>query len=163
VKKLGIAIERLQAAELELADELRKIGERHAVEHDIYHLSHTLAKQCEEHAVQLRPFSERYDAPRDHEPDGEGAWSSLLETIRHKASEMIGRQPTGMVLLNDLRHLFLTAQDVGILWVMVAQAAQAKRDQELLDVCTSCHTDTKAQMHWLLTRIQETAPQALTT
>jgi len=162
VTKLGTAIERLQAAELDFADELRKIGERHAAEHDVYHLSHTLAKQCEEHVRRLAPFAERYGAPRGHEPDEGHAWSGMLESVRHKASELVGRQPTGLVLLNDLRHLFLGAQDVGILWVMVAQAAQAKRDGELLEVCTECHTDTKGQMNWLLTKIKTAAPQALT-
>lgn len=162
MNKLGIAIERLQAAELDLADELRRIGERHAVEHDVHHLAHALAKQCEGHVQLLRPFADKYGAPRDREPDEGGPWSDVLATIRHKASELIGRQPTGLVLLNDLRHLFLAAQDVGIIWVMVAQAAQAVRDKELLELCTQCHGDTKAQMHWLLTRIKESAPQALT-
>jgi hypothetical protein len=161
-RKIGIAIERLQAAELDLADELRKIGERHAVEHDVYHLAHTLAQQCEEHVTRLRPFADRYDAPRAHAPSDGGGWSDLLETVRHKTSELIGRAPTGALLLNDLRHLFLAAQDVGILYVMVAQAAQAVSDRELLDVVTECHTDTKAQIHWLLTRIKTSAPQALT-
>jgi hypothetical protein len=161
-RKVGIALERLQAAELDLADELRKVGERHAVEHAVYHLGHTLAKQCEEHVRLLRPFADRYDAPRTHEPDDGHAWSGVLERLRHTASEAIGRQPAGLLLLNDLRHLFLSAQDVGILWVMVAQAAQALRDPELLQVCTDCHTDTKAQMHWLLTKIKAAAPQALT-
>jgi hypothetical protein len=162
VKKIAIAIERLQAAELDLADELRKVGERHAVEHDVYHLSHTLAKQCETHVERLRPFAERYDAPREHEPDEAGPLGEMLETLRHKTSELIGRQPTGLLLLNDLRHLFLSAQDVGLLWVMVAQAAQALRDAELREACTECHTETIAQMNWLLTRIKTAAPQALT-
>jgi hypothetical protein len=161
MKKIGLAIERLHAAELDLADEFRKVGERHAVEHDLYHLAHTLAKQCEAHVERLRPFAERYDAPRDHDANGGGGLADVLETLRHKMSEMIGRQPTGMLLLNDLRHLFLSAQDVGILWVMVAQAAQALRDADLLQLCTDCHSESIVQMHWLLTRIKTAAPQAL--
>ena len=162
MKKLGIAIERLQAAELDLADDLRKVGERHAVEHDVYHLSHTLAKQCEAHVERLRPFADRYGAPRDHEPDGGGGLADMLETLRLKTSELIGRQPAGLLLLDDLRRLFVSAQDVGILWVMVAQAAQALRDRELLELCKECHTESVVQMHWLLTRIKVAAPQALT-
>jgi hypothetical protein len=162
-QKLGIAIERLQAAEVDLADDFRKVGQRHAVEHDVYHLTLTLSQQCEQHVERLRPFAERYDAPRDHDPNDGGAVAGILETMRHKLSEVIGRQPTGILLLNDLRQLFVAAQDVGILWVMVAQAAQALRDAELLTVCTNCHTESIVQMHWLLTRIKTAAPQALTT
>jgi hypothetical protein len=162
MSKVGLAIERLQAAELDLADEFRKVGERHAVEHDIYHLSHTLATQCEAHVERLRPFAERYGAPGDHKPDDGGPVGEILETLRHKTSELIGRQPTGIMLLNDLRHLFLATQDVGILWVMTSQAAQALGDTALLDTCTACHSESVVQMHWLLTRIKTAAPQALT-
>jgi hypothetical protein len=158
--KLGVAIERLQGAELELAHELRQTGERHAVEHDIFHLTKTLATQCEKHLERLVPFADRYEAQREHDPEADGP--GLLGAFRRKAAKAIGRQPTGLVLLDDLRELFLSAQDVGVLWVMVGQAAQAKRDQELLDTCKECHTESIAQMHWLLTRIKESAPQALT-
>jgi hypothetical protein len=161
-KKVGIAIERLQAAEIDLAEDFRKVGERHAVEHDVYHLTQALAQQCDAHVARLRTFAERYVAPRDHDADGGGTVAGVLETVRHRLSELIGRQPTGIMLLNDLRHLFVAAQDVGILWVMVAQAAQALRDVELLGVCTECHTESVVQMHWLLTRIKSAAPQALT-
>ncbi|MFL6011692.1 MAG: hypothetical protein ACJ734_07880, partial [Gaiellaceae bacterium] len=60
--KLDKAIEDVQDAEAELAKELRAIGERHAVEHDLYHLGHTLAKQCADHLERLAPFAERYGA-----------------------------------------------------------------------------------------------------
>lgn len=157
---LGIAIERLQAAELDLARELRETGERHAVEHDIHYLTKDLAQRCEEHVEKLRPFADRYDASRDH--GGAAETSGMLETVRRKASELIGRQPTGLLLLDDLRKLFLSTQDVAILWVMLKQAALAKRDKELRELCTECETDTIAQVHWLQTRIKESAPQALT-
>jgi hypothetical protein len=158
--KIGIAIERVQAAELDLARELRAMGERHAVEHDVFHLTRNLAKKCEEHVEKLRPFAECYDAPREHEGDADT--SGILETVRRKASALIGRQPTGLLLLDDLRGLFLSTQDVVIRWVMLKQAALAKRDKELLRVCSECETDTIAQVRWLQTRIKESAPQALT-
>ena len=161
--KLGIAIERLQAAELDLADDLRKVGQRHAVEHEVYHLSRTLAKQCEAHVERLKPFADRYEAKREHDPDEGGTLAGILEATRRKTSELIGRQPTGLLLLSDLRSLFVAAQDIGILWVMVGQAAQAVRDAELLQLFEECHTESVLQMNWLLTRIKEAAPQALTT
>ncbi|MFL6043304.1 MAG: hypothetical protein ACJ740_18125 [Gaiellales bacterium] len=161
MKKIGIAIERLQAAELELADGFRKVGQRHAVEHDLYHLTETLATQCEAHVQRLHPFAQRYEAPRDHDTDT-SPLAEILNTARLKLSEAIGRQPAGIVLLDDLRHLFVTTQDVGVLWVIIAQAAQALRDAELLALCTESHTESIAQMHWLLTRIKTAAPQTLT-
>jgi hypothetical protein len=44
--------------------------------------------------------------------------------------------------------------------MMLKQAIMAKRDKQLLEVFTECETDTTAQMHWLQTRIKESAPQA---
>ena len=49
--KLDQAIENVRRAERDLAGELRKVGERHAVEHDLYHLGQTLARQHEEAEV----------------------------------------------------------------------------------------------------------------
>ena len=66
------------------------------------------------------------------------------------------------MLLSDLRKLAVAAHDVAVLWVMVSQAAKAKRDRELLDVCKACEAETSGQMQWLMTEIKTSAPQALT-
>jgi hypothetical protein len=160
--KLDTAIGQVQDAEADLAKELRKVGERHAVEHDLYHLSHTLAKQCETHLERLRPFTERYGAPPGN--DGVGDSPSLLERMRHKAAELAGRsEAAGMLLLRDLRDLYLTAQEAEIAWVILAQAAQAARDRELLVVVSECHEEAEMRGKWLRTRIKESSPQVLAT
>jgi hypothetical protein len=158
--KLDQAIEDVQRAEGELAGELRKIGERHAVEHDLYHLGHTLARRCEAHLERLEPFAQRYGAPPG--PDGAGDGSGLMETLRHKSSELLGRSElTGMLLLRDLRNLYLSAQEAELAWVILAQAAQAVRDRELLLVVSECHQEAEACGKWLRTRIKEASPQIL--
>jgi hypothetical protein len=160
--KLDKAIEDVQEAENELARELVKIGERHAVEHDLYHLGHTLAKQCDEHLRRLEPFAERYGAPPASE--GVGEPSGLMETLRHKSSELLGHsEATGLLLLRDLRNLYLAAQEAEIAWVILAQAAQAVRDRELLLVVSECHEEAEVRGKWLRTRIKESSPQVLAT
>jgi hypothetical protein len=67
-----------------------------------------------------------------------------------------------LALLSDLRRLAVAAHDVTVLRVMVSQAAKAKRDRELLEVCTACEAETSDQMQWLMTEIKVSAPQALT-
>jgi hypothetical protein len=160
--KLDKAIEDVQDAEAELAKELRAVGERHAVEHDLYHLGHTLAKQCAEHLARLAPFGELYGAsPAD---DRIGESPALLETLRHKSAELLGRsEMSGVLLLRDLRNLYLTAQDAEIAWVILAQAAQAVRDRELLQEVSLCHEEAEARGKWLRTKIKESAPQTLAT
>jgi hypothetical protein len=59
----------LHKAELHLADGFRQVGDAHAAEPDVYHLSHTLADQCQRHAERLQPFVDRYGEDAPSEPD----------------------------------------------------------------------------------------------
>jgi hypothetical protein len=64
-------------------------------------------------------------------------------------------------LLEDLRTLYLRAQEAALTWVMAGQAAKAARDQELLTLATDCQSEPEVQAKWFLTRIKTGAPQAL--
>jgi hypothetical protein len=155
--RLDTAIADVQDAEASLANDLRAIGERHAAEHDLYHLGHTLAKQCEEHLERLAPFAERYGAP-----DADAESPGLLESPRHMSSKFPGRsEATGMLLLRDLRTLYLGAQEAEIAWVILTQAAQAARDRDLLAAARPCQEEAAMRGKWLRTRIKESAPQVL--
>jgi hypothetical protein len=160
--QLGRAIRELYAAELELADEFRKVGQRHRVDHDVFHLCDRLAEQCDSHASQLVPHAARYGQALE-EPDEPGGWDSILGAVRRTASTMAGRMPeTGLLLLDDLRRLYLMAQESLIDWTMVMQGAKAARDTELLATVTACMAETEVQGKWLKTRIKTAAPQVLT-
>ena len=159
--KLGRLLERIHHEELELCDDYQAVAERHTADHDVYHLCHTLARQCAEHADRLAPVAERYGEHLEDD-DGPDPWAVAFDTVRHKAVERFHRRPEApMHLLHDLRRLFLAAENVGVLWVMAGQAAQAVRDEELLQVFTECHTETDLQAKALLTQIKVAAPQAL--
>lgn len=156
--KLDRAIKEVQDAEADLAKELRRLGERHAVEHDIYHLGLTLAQQCAQHVEQLAPFAERYGASQPTVDDSPG----LLDALRHTGARLVGRSEiAGVLLLRDLRDLYLGAQEAEIAWVILAQAAQAARDRDLLQVTETCHQAAETRGKWLRTRIKVTAPQVL--
>jgi hypothetical protein len=161
VSKLGPFLARLHELETDLADEYRKLGERHAADHDVYHQCATFANEAEEHARKLGPVAERYGEDVDDET-GPGFWGAALEAVRHRSSELLGGMPpAGMLLLRDLRALFLAAEEVSITWVMAGQAAQAARDQELLQLVGKCHIEVELQVKWLTTRIKVASPQAL--
>jgi hypothetical protein len=150
-------LEELQDAERELAEHLLRFGERHALEHDLYHTSHTLAHQCEQHLRAIEPFAERYSAHVRHaEPDSPG----LLERLRRATGGALGRsQAAGKVLLRDLRDLYLSTQAAELMWVILVQVSQAARDGEMLQVAVSCHEAAEMRGKWLRTRIKESAPQ----
>lgn len=161
--KLGRSIGQLHGALVELADDFRKVGERHAVEHDVFHLSHSLALQCEGQANALRRYGERYE--HSLRPVSEdGVWDGLLAKVRRANATLVGRLPvTGVLLLRDLRQLHLSLQEVAVLWLVVGQAAQANRDAELLTLAEQSRQELTHQIIWVTTRIKETAPQALLT
>jgi len=164
--KLGQYIEKLHDALTDLAGEYRKVGERHATEQDVYHLCHTLAKQCEGQAEALAPHAERHaaDVPEDEDPgvEDDAPRESMLAGLRRATAAVVARSSTtGMLLLRDLRQLHLAIEEAAMLWLIVGQAAQAARDRELLVLVEHAREEITNQLLWISTRIKETAPQVL--
>ncbi len=160
--KLDRALEDTVQAEAELAARLRVVADRHAVEHDLHHLGHSLARQCGEHLERLAPFADRYGASVGAE--GVDDSPGVVERIRRKGAQLVGRREgAGMLLLRDLRDLYLAAQEAEISWLILGQAAHAVRDRELLEVTADCREQVEVRGRWVRTRIKELAPQVLAT
>ena len=156
-----MAIRQLHESELELAKEFTAIGQRHAADQDVYHTCQTLSVQCHEHAARLTDLGARYSADISA-PVETDDWTGFVPALRRRISVASAkRAATGMVLLRDLRQLYLQACEVSILWVELGQAAQALRDAALLAAVTELHSQTVIQMKWATTRLKETAPIVL--
>lgn len=160
--KIGIAIEQAAASEAKLARELLDAGERHKAEHDVFHVTRTLARMESGHIDSLAPHAERYGVELDV---GEGDPPRAPRTTRAAGgtgAELLGRQmEPGLRLLGDLHELYLLASDVSINWVLLAQGAQAVRDEELRALVGECHDQSLRTVKWATTRIKTAAPQAL--
>ena len=154
--KVAAAIENVQDSEREFGRHLTRFGERHAVEHDLYHTANTLARQAEQHLAMIAPFAQRYSAriPANDVASSPG----VLEQLRRKGSELLGRsEATGLVLLTDLRDVYVAAQGAELAWVILDQVAQAVRDAELHQAVTKCHEAAEMRGKWIRTRIKEAA------
>jgi hypothetical protein len=159
--KLGQYIEKLHEALIDLAGEYRKVGERHAVEQDLFHLCHALAVQCDGQANALAPHAQRHAGDVD-EDEGDSPRESLLSGLRRMTATLTGRLPiSGLLLLRDLRQLHLSIEEAAMLWLIVGQSAQAARDRELLVLVEQSREEITHQLMWVTTRIKETAPQVL--
>jgi hypothetical protein len=157
--KLGWALRELHRAEHELAQRLLHAGERHEADQDVYHLSRTLAAWSQEHVRAIAAQARRYDEDLDPEPRKE---SHLFETVREKASEALGREPAaGVLLLTDIREIYLAAAGVSVDWELVAQGAQGVKDLELIELAQRCHTENLRQMRWANAKLKESATQIL--
>jgi hypothetical protein len=155
-----MAIEQVASAESALADRLQAVGERHKTDHDVFHMTRTLAKKERAHLDGLARHAGRYGASIDRDGgDGEG----IVAKAREKGAELMGRRPEpGLMLLRDLRELHLLAAGASLDWVALAQGAQAARDTDLLATVTECHDETLRTLKWTTYRLKEAAPQALT-
>ena len=138
--KIGPLLDHLRGLETELAAELRAAAERHRAEHDVYHQCHTFALAADKRLQRLEPLAQRFD--------GVSEWATALG----EGSDD---------LLQELRTLYLRAQEVATTWTMASQAAKALRDQDLLTLATECRSESEAESKWFTTRIKVAAPQAI--
>ncbi|HEU4424213.1 MAG TPA: hypothetical protein VFR67_16910 [Pilimelia sp.] len=108
----------------------------------------------------LQSFADRYGAGAA--PDDFGDSPGMVEALRRKGAQALGRtEASGLLLLRDLRQLYLTAHDAEITWVMLAQAARAVRDAELIDLARECCEEAAGRVKWIRSKIKEASPQAL--
>ena len=161
-RKIGRVLQQLREAESDLAEQFRKVSERHAVEHEVHFGALTLARQCEGRVSLLaglcHPYGEELD-PSEHDP---GAWDSLVGGVRRRASETAGRgRAAGLLLLRDLRELHLHAMQVDFHWVLVGQIAQAVRDHDLVSASQELHEQLTTADKWILSQTRVHAPLVL--
>ena len=157
--KLGLALEELHRSENHLAHQLLAVAERHKADHEIFHVGRDLATWSQDHVRRLAPFGDRYGVRLDPEPAGEPA---LLARLSEAVSDRLGRRSApALLLLRDLRSVYVDASGVSVDWEILAQAAQGVKDRELLEVASRCHPDTLRQVRWANSMIKELAPQIL--
>jgi hypothetical protein len=159
--KVGLTIEELHRAENDLVVALLHLADQHKVEHDVFYVARDIAGWSRQHVRELARAGHRYGVTLDEDPDDE---PSLLGRVRQKGSELTGRlHEPGLLLLADLRHVHRMAAGTSVDWEVLAQAAQALKDTDLLAVAERCHPQTLRQMRWANAKIKETASQVIVT
>lgn len=157
--KLALTLRELHRSETSLAHRLRRVGERHKADHEVFYLCGDLAEWSESHVRQIAAAGRRYGVRSDDSPLRIGA---ALSWLREKSSELVGRRPEpALLLLADLRSVHIHAAAVSLDWELLAQGAQAARDTELLALASRCHPQTLRQMRWANTMLKELSPQTL--
>ncbi|MEU7088783.1 hypothetical protein [Streptomyces achromogenes] len=155
---VNLTLRVLHHGEKHLARKLTAVAERHRAEPEIHHVALDLAGWSREHAQRLSDTADRHGLDlRDF------AGTPLLSALGEKTAEtMVHRPDPALLLLRDLRELHLDAAENSVHWEMLAQVAQATKDDELLGLASSCHPATLRQMRWTNTMIKVLAPQVLT-
>lgn len=160
MNKIKLVIRELHRSERNLANQLRRMSDRHHTEHEIHHLARDLADWSQHHVSQLARLGRNYGMQL---PTGTGNQSDRLATTQRTTARLLGRRPApALVLLADLRRIHRKAAGVSLDWVLLAQAGQAARQQELLQLAQQCHPDTLRQERWANAKLKELAGQTLT-
>lgn len=156
---IGLALRELHRSENDLAHELFQVSERHRTDHEIYHVARDITAWSQRHVREIAEIAERYGEQLDHEPQGE---FGVMEKLRDKGSELVGRAKTpGLLLLRDLREVYMKAAGVSVDWELLAQAAQGIKHTDLLELAQRCHPDTLRQMRWANAQLKVQATQVL--
>jgi hypothetical protein len=157
--KIGLVLKELHRSEHDLVQALVHVSERHKADHEVYYLARDLAAWSKEHVRELAAIAKDYGQDLDPEPADE---TGVGRKLREKGSELLGRdKDAGLLLLSDLREIYLKASGVSLDWEMLAQAAQGIKHTDLLEVTKRCHPETLRQAKWANAKLKESSTQVL--
>lgn len=165
--KIGIALRELHESETELGRTLVHVAERHRVDHELFHLGRDLAEWSGQHVREIARVAEHYGEHLDPAPGvglepPESHAPGLVDWFHEKGSELTGRSSSpGLLMLRDLRDVYLKASGVYVDWEMLGQAAQAIQHDDLLAVSQRCRQQTLRQLKWANAKIKESSTQVL--
>jgi hypothetical protein len=145
-------------AETSLIHELRRAGDRHVVDHDVVSTCQYLAERTKVRLVALENALDRYGGASDPSP----GWDTLLSAPRKAvAKARVGDPDAAVGLVEDLRSLYLRAQEVFLDWSLLKQGAMALRDEALLGATKENIPEVERVSRWAKTRVKLAAPQVL--
>jgi hypothetical protein len=159
VNGIQYALRQVYDGENEITQDLLRLAAKHSADHEIQHVARDLASWSEEHVTLLARHASDFGLSFDEDADTP---HRVTERAREALSTMIGRRPEpGLLLLEDLRDLYLRASQNSLAWEMLAQIAQAKHERELLALSEECHPQTLRQIRWANTMLKTLSPQVL--
>jgi hypothetical protein len=157
--KIDLALDELHRSENDLAGQLLAMSDRHKADHEIFHLARDLAVWSQDHVRAIARIGREYGLALDEAPVGDP--SVLHKVAQEVAGRLHHRSAPALLLLRDLRSVYMDASGVSVDWELLAQAAQGVRDTELLDVVQKCHPQTLRQARWANAQLKEKATQIL--
>jgi hypothetical protein len=156
---LHLVLRELHRSETSLGRELIAVAERHRVDHEIFHVARDLAVWPRIHVRRLAEVSRNHGVRLRADP----RWSipALNVAARRTSVALAHRPETGLLLVADLRRLHRKAAGVSLDWELLAQAAQAMRKPELLELSQSCHPQTLRVMRWSNAQLKVVSSQVI--
>jgi hypothetical protein len=155
---LEYAFHRLHQGEQDIVEFLLAMGDRHRTDHDVFYVAQDLAAWSRDNLTQLAGVASAHGL----DLDAEAGRPSALSKMTQAAASLMGRRPEpGVLLLEDMRELYLRASGNSLAWEMLAQHAQAKQEKDVLELTSRCHPQTLRQVRWANTMLKTLSPQVL--
>jgi hypothetical protein len=156
--KIDLALRELHRSELRLARSLEAIAARHHSDHGIVHVANDLARWSREHVQLIARTGSVHGIKMRVHP----RIAALGASAQRWVSGRLGRRPEpALLLIADLRRLHRHAAGVSLDWELLAQGAQAAKDDQLLQMTQRCHPQALRQMRWANAMLKELSPQVL--
>lgn len=156
--KIKLVIRELYRSERRVAHRLNVIAARHRSDQEIHHLAHDLAQWSQNHLHELATRGHSYGLRLAVDPQTSARTAALQQFV----SGVLRKRPEpGILLLADLRRLHQLVAGTSMDWELLAQAAQASKNQELLELTKRSHPETLRQMRWANAMLKELSAQAL--
>ncbi|MGO4604320.1 hypothetical protein [Terrabacter sp. 2YAF2] len=157
--RIGTVLKDLHHDENELRRALLRVADEHRADHEVYYVGRDLADWSARHVREIAAIASEFDQDLDPSPDGA---PSVVDQARRWMSERSARSSEmELVMVRDLREIYLRASSVLTDWEMIGQAAQAIVHDDLLALATKCQAETKRQATWANSKIKESSTQAL--
>lgn len=149
----------LHGGEVDAAEHLVAVADRHVAEHEVHHVATDLGAWSRENAAAVAEAGAAHGVTLDGHPDEP---SRLGRALGRAVSIATGRRPEpGLLLLEDLQHLYLLTSQNSLAWELLAQHARARRERDLLELTEQRHPTCLRQIRWANTMLKTVAPQIL--
>ena len=159
--KVGAAIEELHRSENDLAGELINLSDQQKVDQEVFYVARDIARWSQEHVRRLAEVGRDYGLELDPDPEDE---PSVLARVKQTGAGLTRRfHEPGLLLLAGLRHIHRSAAGVSLDWEVLAQTAQAMKDEKLLLLAQTCHPQTLRQLRWANAKVKEASAQLMVT
>jgi hypothetical protein len=159
MSKLPLVLRELHRSETSLGRDLLALADRHRTDHEIFHVARDIARWSQIHVGRLAEVGRDHGVRLDPEPRWTIPAASAL--VQRAGTALRTRPETGLLLLADLRRVHRKAAGVSLDWELLAQAAQAMRQRDLLELAQDCHPQTLRVMRWANAHLKVVSPQAI--
>jgi hypothetical protein len=159
MSKLPLVLRELHRSETSLGRHLLAVADRHKVDQEIFHIARDIARWPQIHVRRLSEVGRRHGVRLD--PDPRWQLPAVSELAQRASTALSRRSEPGLLLLADLRRLHRKAAGVSLDWELLAQAAQAMKQRDLLELAQSCHPQTLRVTRWANAHLKVTSPQII--